>query len=139
MLRRRRSLVLGGAFLLLLALLAMSAAVESRAGAADSNPIVLENQQPGTTAWKLGQNGKQISNDATGQIKGYASATSVNLGGSISFNVSVSPAQSYTIDVYRLGCYPDAAGNCLGGRLMQSLGQFDGIQQPPCSVEQTRA
>ncbi|MCB0060943.1 MAG: carbohydrate binding domain-containing protein, partial [Caldilineaceae bacterium] len=31
------------------------------------NPIVVENQQPGTTAWKLGRK----ANDSAGQIKGY--------------------------------------------------------------------
>src|SRR5439155_17928954 len=55
------------------------------ASAADSNPIVIENQQPGTSAWQI----SRVGSDAVGQIKGYASATSVNKGQNITFYVSV--------------------------------------------------
>src|SRR5882672_8420530 len=78
------------------------------------NPIVLENQQPGSNAWLFLTSG----DDVTGQIKGYASATSVN------------PAQTYTIDFYRFGWY---AG--LGGRLRLHVGPLDGVQQPPCTSD----
>jgi hypothetical protein len=44
------------------------------------NPIVVENQRPGTDAWQLGRQGFQVSDDAAGQIKGYASRTSVKQG-----------------------------------------------------------
>jgi hypothetical protein len=131
---RRRWLLLVGALIAAIAgIIAYSARDSARADT--PNPIVLENQQPGTTAWKLGQGPYLIGTDAVGQIKGYASATSVNVGGNITFKVSVNPAQSYTIAVYRMGCYPDASGTCLGGRLMQQLGPFDGIQQPACAVD----
>src|SRR5271169_66877 len=65
--------------------------------AAQSNPIEIENQQPGTGAWYIQGN---TGSDSVGQIKAYMSATSVNKGGSITFYVSVNPAQTYTIDVY---------------------------------------
>src|SRR5439155_114653 len=68
---------------------------------AQPNPIVIENQQAGTSQWQI----SLIGTDAVGQIKGYASATSVNKGENITFYVSVNPAQSYTIDVYRMGWY----------------------------------
>src|SRR4051794_21470969 len=105
------------------------------AAAAATNPIVLENQQPGTDAWRIGRSGHGISDDATGQIKGYASATSVDKGDEITFKVSVNHPQTYTIDLYRMGCYPDSGGVCLGGRLMQSLGPFDGVTQPACTLD----
>src|SRR5215813_10993938 len=70
------------------------------AHAAD-NPIVVENQQPGTSQWSL----TREADDATGQIKGYASATSINKGESITFYITVSPAQTYSIDIYRIGWY----------------------------------
>lgn len=73
------------------------------ATAAQSNPIVVENQQPGTGAWDLQGNNGNPGTDAVGQIKGYASATSVNKGENITFYVSVNPAHTYTIDVYRIG------------------------------------
>src|SRR5438128_884797 len=47
------------------------------------NPIVIENQNPGTNQWTLGRAGYSVSSDATCQIQGYASATSVNKGQSI--------------------------------------------------------
>src|SRR6202035_3351991 len=95
---------------------------------AASNPVVLENQQPGSSAWELGDvYSRPYATDSVGQIKGYASATSVNKGESIDFHVSVNPAQTYTIDVYRMGWYGG-----LGGRLMQHIGPLNGTQQPTC-------
>src|SRR5881296_2320715 len=41
---------------------------------APANPIVVENQQPGTGAWWW----TKLADDTNQQIKGYASATSVN-------------------------------------------------------------
>jgi len=80
---------------------------------AQQNPIVIENQQPGTTAWKM----SQAADDVNMQIKGFASLTSVNQGGQIDLYVHVSPAQSFTINVYRMGWYDGQ-----GGRLMESIG-----------------
>jgi len=92
------------------------------------NPIVLENQNPGAVDWEIpfGRSGS----DAVGQIKGYASAVSVNKGESINFHISVNPAQTYTIDVYRLGWYQG-----LGARLMQHIGPLNGTQQAKCPVD----
>ena len=94
--------------------------------AAQSDLIVIENQQPGTEEWQLDLR----SNDRDGQIKGYASASSVNKGGEITFYVSVNPAQTYTIDIYRIGWYQGH-----GGRLMQHLGPFKGVLQPTCPTD----
>src|SRR2546426_10091043 len=98
--------------------------------AAQSNPIVVENQQRGTSQWQIPFG--STATDAVGQIKGYASATSVNKGEDITFHVSVNPAQTYTIDVYRMGWYEG-----LGGRLMQHIGPLNGIQQPTCPTDAT--
>jgi hypothetical protein len=57
-----------------------------------SNPIVVENQQPGTSQWRIPFSA--VGSDAGGQIKGYASAASVNKGENITLFVSVNPAQS---------------------------------------------
>jgi hypothetical protein len=112
----------GGLFSLLLIVLAAATA------GAQTNPIVVENQQPGSTGWDLGKN--QMANDTLGQIKGYASAVSINKGESINFHVSVNPAQTYTIDVYRIGWYGG-----LGGRLMAHIGPLDGTPQPTCPMD----
>ncbi|HEY8763791.1 MAG TPA: hypothetical protein VIM18_06365, partial [Solirubrobacteraceae bacterium] len=52
---------------------------------ATDNPITVENQQIGTDAWGIPDAGDQVANDTTNQIKGYASAPSVNKGGSLTF------------------------------------------------------
>ncbi|PYU56679.1 MAG: hypothetical protein DMG55_22950 [Acidobacteria bacterium] len=98
--------------------------------AAQSNPIVLENQQPGTTQWQIPWGSS--ATDSAGQIKGYASAVSVNKGQNITFYVSVNPAQTYTIDVYRMGWYQG-----LGGRLVQHIGPLNGTLQPACPTNAT--
>jgi len=97
---------------------------------AATNPIVLENQQAGTTQWNLNQNGSVTASDIGKQIKGYASATSANKGSSITFYITVSPAQNYTINIYRIGWYQG-----LGGRFMQSIGPIAGTQQPACPTD----
>src|SRR5881409_3130645 len=94
--------------------------------AAQNNPIVIENQQPGTSQWQI--SGVRAT-DTDGQIKGYASAVSVNKGENITFYVSVNPSQTYTIDIYRMGWYQG-----LGGRLMQRIGPLGGSQQPACPL-----
>jgi hypothetical protein len=116
---------------LLLAVLsaAGSTALLPATATAQSNPIVIENQQPGTSQWRISGT---TATDAAGQIKGYASATSVNKGASITFNVTVNPAQTYTIDVYRIGWYQG-----LGGRLMQHIGPLSGFQQTTCPTDST--
>lgn len=94
------------------------------------NPIKLENTLPGTDAWRLGRYDYRTASDIVGQIKGYAAATSVNVGASLAFQVSVSPAQSYSISFYRMGWYGGK-----GGRLMLSTAQLTGRQQPACPTD----
>jgi len=98
----------------------------------NSNPVVVENQQPGSANWQIGGGSFRPADDVGKQIKGYASATSVNKGGSITFQVTVNPAQAYTMDVYRMGWYQG-----LGGRFMQRIGPLDGVPQSVCPVDAT--
>ena len=93
---------------------------------AADNPIVIENEQPGSSGWQLGL----IADDATGQIKGYASATSVGQNQSLTLYVSVNPAQIYSIDVYRIGWYDG-----MGARLRLHAGQLAGIRQSACKPD----
>src|SRR6266700_4633352 len=62
--------------------------IELRTGGAP-NQVTIENRHPGTDAWELGRPGFQIADDTHGQIKGYASATSVDAGAPIGFHVAV--------------------------------------------------
>ena len=110
------------------------AAQQNVAHAASANPIVVENQQPGTTSWQF----DNFNKEARHEIEGYASLTSVNKGSPLSFMVSLSTNAQYTMDIYRMGYYahgtnPDgsACSGC-GGRLMQSVGPLNGITQAAC-------
>ncbi len=94
------------------------------------NPIVLENQKPGTSAWQLPWAGMRVADDVGKQIKGYADATSVNIGERLSFKVSVVPAQDYRIHISRLGYYGGA-----GGRLIMYSTLRHGTTQPRCPLD----
>lgn len=85
-------------------------------GAEASNPIVVENAQPGTADW-------EPSNQAQNrEIEGYASTTSLIAGQQIKFYVNTA-SSSYRIDIYRLGWYGGA-----GGRLYHSVSRR-GVRQ----------
>jgi hypothetical protein len=88
------------------------------------NPVAQENMQPGTLAWQLGA---LQADDVNNQVKGYASATSVGLGQSIDFMVSVNPAQTFSMSFYRIGWYQG-----LGGRLLLNTGALAGAAQNKC-------
>ncbi len=103
------------------ALLVLSPAKPARAACA--NPVVCENQLPGTpqSVW-------DVTNPSTA-IEGFADPFSVNLGGSINFKIK-SPASSYAVDIYRMGYY---GGD--GARLVASLTPSIPVSQnqPACN------
>ncbi|MCC6849581.1 MAG: hypothetical protein IT294_13850 [Deltaproteobacteria bacterium] len=103
---------------------------DARSAARTVSVVERENRRPGTDAWQFWRHGYARGDDVAEQVKGYASATSVNHGETITFYVSVDPPQSYTIDVYRLGWY---AG--LGGVLATSLGPLAGSRQVECPID----
>jgi hypothetical protein len=81
-----------------------------------SNPIADENRLPGTNEWEL----RRFLND----IEGFASATSINQGESITFYVNTS-AVTFDIVIYRSGYYGGA-----GGRLIKTIEHVPGAVQP---------
>ncbi len=105
-----------------------------------ANPIVLENAKSGTTAWQsanlqeslnnqgsqegFGGNGAAGSSDWTDTaLRGYASAQSINVGGSINFYVGTK-LPSYSMQIYRMGWYGGA-----GARLIKSVSGLPGKNQ----------
>jgi hypothetical protein len=68
-------------------------------------------------------------------IEGYCSHASIQAGETISVHVSCNPSSPFTLDVYRLGYYGGS-----GGRLVQSLGPFEGKPQsdPPVGEKRVR-
>lgn len=78
---------------------------------AQQNPIQIENARTDGAS-----NNWQIRGTVAAwnrEIEGYASKTSVNLGETISFHVSVNPTQLFKIEIYRMGWYGG-----YGGRLV---------------------
>ena len=66
---------------------------ELEPGANGVNPIVVENQMAGTADWKLNNS----ANDLDKQIKGYGSLSSVDIGETIGFHVSVNSPQDLSL------------------------------------------
>jgi hypothetical protein len=106
----------------------LAAAVSAASPALPSscaNPIVCENQLPGTpsSVWDM-----TPGNGAT--IAGFADPFSVNLGNTVNFKIQ-SPASSYKIDIYRMGYY---GGD--GARLITSVTPNISVsqKQPACNT-----
>ncbi|HWW00029.1 MAG TPA: LamG domain-containing protein [Candidatus Acidoferrum sp.] len=88
--------------------------------------IQWENSKPGTSDWIM----SLVAHDRTSlastntEIEGYASLTSVNRGGSISFFVNT-PEPTYAIEFFRMGWYQGT-----GGRRMSQPVLLPGTIQP---------
>jgi len=101
----------------LAALFLLSGLLQQVSAVAPLNRIQQENRQPGTTAW-------QLSNPADNrQIEGYASLTSVPVGGNINLFVNTADA-TYSLTVYRTGWYGGT-----GGRRVLGPQTLNGVQQ----------
>jgi len=90
------------------------------------NPVVCENQQPGTpeSVWDINGAG-----DAT--IQGFSTDISVNAGSTVNFKIKTD-AGAYSIDIYRLGWYQ---GN--GARHIASVTPSAALPQtqPACASD----
>jgi hypothetical protein len=85
--------------------------------------------------WRAGAFGFKAANDHVQHVKGYASATSVGLGDSIDFHVSVNPPQKFTVKVFRLGHTKDGRAS----QLVATSPQLNGrTQSAPTIVAPTR-
>jgi hypothetical protein len=92
------------------------------------NPVVLENCFPGASGW-------DVSNTATiaaGGIEGYASATSINKGGSIDLKVNSAAGSSFRMDIYRMGYYGGSEA-----RLISTVPSVPAVSQPACVSDST--
>lgn len=92
--------------------------------AAEANVVAEENERPGTRDWLLARTAVD-ENERSRAIEGYCSHASIRAGEEITIHVSMNPPGRFRLDVYRMGYY---GGD--GGRLMASLGPFDGVTQP---------
>jgi hypothetical protein len=90
-----------------------------------SNPVVLENQLPGSSDWQLTRVRVDGSRYRSPWIEGYCSKQSVRVGETIDIKVSTSPARSYRLEVFRTGYYGGA-----GARRVANIGPLHGQTQP---------
>lgn len=88
------------------------------------NPVRAENRLPGSKDWKIGSGSTVAADDLGRQIKGYASATSVNRGEAIDFHVSTDPPRPFTVSVFRMGDYGG-----LGSRHLTDSPTLPGVKQ----------
>jgi hypothetical protein len=127
MTRRKRISAGGLAVLAALQLTALTATVTPSSADVTPNPIVTENAKPGTDNWRIDL---EPSDDWNKQIKGYASAPSVNIGDPLDLYVTVNPVQTFKIEIYRTGYYGG-----LGGRLLRRVTDVAGVKQPDCPLD----
>jgi len=92
-----------------------------RPGSNNLNPIQIENQLPGSPAWRSG------AVAASQQLELYLSADSQLAGGYVSVKVASDVASRIDAEIYRLGYY---GGD--GARLVWSGGPYDISTQPAC-------
>ena len=85
------------------------------------NPVVLENQLPGTPRDQWFTSG-----DGDTSIQGYATDISVDQGGTVNFKVNDPSNAPYRLDIYRLGYY-----NGQGARKIATI-------QPSATLPQTQ-
>lgn len=134
--RRAALAVLGAGALAAGAQYTVEAATSTGDGAAapgPDNPVRAENRLLGSRDWRIGAGATTAADDVGRQIKGYASATSVNLGETLDFHVSTNPARPYTVSVFRMGDYGG-----VGARQVALSPTLPGVKQPdPVTVPGT--
>ena len=93
---------------------------------ATGNAVVVENCFPGTTDWKTMGGAGTFNNG----VEGYATASSVNAGGSVEMRTATDFGAAYRIEIYRTGWY---GGN--QGRLVSVIPALEGVRPPACLSE----
>jgi hypothetical protein len=95
-----------------------------------ANQVALENQLPGTNQWRLGI--PAGSPAELRQIEGYASATSVNRGSTISLYVNTAAA-TFQLEVFRMGWYQGLGARRVFGPV-QVTGRVQTVPSPDPST-----
>jgi len=90
------------------------------------NAVVVENCYAGNSGWDV-QSPAAVT---SGGIEGYATATSINRGGSVGLKVNTQNGATYRIEIYRTGYY---GGN--GARLFSVIRGLPGVLQPACPTD----
>ncbi len=91
-----------------------------------SNPIVAENCYPGQDDWPV-VNDPAVS---AGGIDVFATAQSVNRGGSLDIKVNTAANAPYHLEIWRTGYYQTH-----GARPFYSIANLRGVAQPACQTD----
>lgn len=114
-------------FIIGLFMLTANATAQTCPAPQGANPIQIENCMSGTTAWQI--TGNAIPTNR--QVEAYASATSINIGQTITFFVNVTDnSLNFKMEIYRMGWY---GGN--GGRLVFTRSGIPPKHQPLSEVD----
>ena len=105
----------------------VDATAQARA-CSSGNPVHLENCYPGSAGWKL----VLAEPLSAGGIEGFATASSINKGGSIDLKVNGAAGATIRAEIYRTGYYGGAAG-----RAISTIRGIPGIAQPACADDGT--
>jgi hypothetical protein len=89
------------------------------------NAVAVENCYPGSTSWRATAAGP-VSSTST-NIEGFATATSVNQGGSVDIKVNTADNAPYRIEIYRMGYYGGSHA-----RLVSTIPNLVGLRQDAC-------
>jgi len=89
--------------------------------------IAAENEQPGSSGWRLAGRSAQIGGAAVGSIAGYVSDPAPLLGERELVYVNAPGARTVRIQLWRMGWYRGR-----GGRLYFESGPLPARRQPPC-------
>ncbi len=89
-----------------------------------SNPIVAENQKPGSTDWQLTRVRPDRDGFRSPAIEGYCSKQSVKAGETVDIMVSTDPPRPFRVEIFRMGYYGGR-----GARRLKELGPFEGKPQ----------
>jgi hypothetical protein len=92
------------------------------------NAIVLENCYPGNNPWNV----RNPATIAAGGIEGFATAQSINKGGSVGLKVNSANGTTFRVEIYRTGYYGGA-----GARLFSVIRGLAGSAQGACSTNST--
>src|SRR5712691_12912689 len=104
--------------------LVVQATAQARA-CGTGNAVKLENCFPGAGGWKL------VSSDpvSAGGIEGFATAASINKGGTLGLKINGAAGATIRAEIYRMGYYGSK-----GGRLISTIRAIPGVAQPACAV-----
>lgn len=114
-----------------LALLAVLATSLAGTAQTRSSIITAENARPGTTDWLLTKVFRHADEPYSKgwhrrkEVEGYVSHLSIKPGETLKVFVSTEPADTYDLDIYRMGYYGGK-----GGRLVKSIKALKGSPQP---------